>query len=212
MNKPITTTGFFGSRYLAKGNLIFFLICFYPTIQICCSQGVNKQKASGSTYKKALVSYADFKELVSDAEKHRASRLVSFNEFLKASKSKDVIVLDTRSEFRFKRKHLKGAVHLNFSDFTQENLRKIAPDKNTKILIYCNNNFEGDQVNFASKVAVPESRVESQILGNRKPRMLALNVPTYITLYGYGYTNVFELDELVNVNDKRVVFEGTEVK
>jgi hypothetical protein len=42
--------------------------------------------------------------------------------------------------------------------------------------------------------------------------MLALNIPTYINLYGYGYKNVYELDELVNVNDKRIEFEGTAVK
>ena len=42
--------------------------------------------------------------------------------------------------------------------------------------------------------------------------MLALNIPTYINLYGYGYRNIYELDELVNINDKRIKFEGTEVK
>ena len=39
--------------------------------------------------------------------------------------------------------------------------------------------------------------------------MMALNVPTYINLYGYGYQNVYELDELVNVSDQRIEFEGT---
>ncbi|MBK7146479.1 MAG: hypothetical protein IPH76_15185 [Xanthomonadales bacterium] len=39
--------------------------------------------------------------------------------------------------------------------------------------------------------------------------MLALNVPTYITLYGYGYRNVYELDELVQVTDPRIRFEGS---
>ena len=41
--------------------------------------------------------------------------------------------------------------------------------------------------------------------------MMALNVPTYINLYGYGYRNVYELDELVDVNDPRVEFEGSVV-
>ncbi len=39
--------------------------------------------------------------------------------------------------------------------------------------------------------------------------MMALNVPTYINLYGYGYRNVYELDELVNVKDRRITFEGS---
>ena len=38
---------------------------------------------------------------------------------------------------------------------------------------------------------------------------MALNIPTYINLYGYGYKNVYELDELVNVGDPRIKFEGT---
>jgi hypothetical protein len=172
----------------------------------------NKKTMNAHTYKKALVSYTDFKTLLLEAEKHREGRLIDFDEFLHAAKAKDVVVLDTRSAFRFNRKHLKGAINLNFSDFTQENLRRIIPDVQTKVLIYCNNNFEGDRVDFASKVSTPDRKPETQILSNRKPRMLALNVPTYITLFGYGYVNVFELDELVNIKDKRAVFEGTEVK
>ena len=62
-------------------------------------------------------------------------------------------------------------------------------------------------------VLVPEKRenTETQILSNRKPIMLALNIPTFINLYGYGYRNIYELDELVHINDPRIEFEGTEV-
>jgi hypothetical protein len=131
---------------------------------------------------------------------------------LKIAKEENVVILDSRSDFRFNRKHLKGAIHLDFTDFTQNNLLKLIPDTNTKILIYCNNNFDGDAVDFASKMYVPEKKIETQILSNRKPIMLALNIPTRINLYGYGYKNIYELDELVNVNDSRITFEGTEVK
>jgi hypothetical protein len=41
--------------------------------------------------------------------------------------------------------------------------------------------------------------------------MLALNIPTYINLYGYGYRNVFELGELVHIGDRRIKFEGSVV-
>ena len=157
--------------------------------------------------------YNDFKKLVLEVESHRAKRLISLDTFLKMSKEENVVVLDSRSDFRFKRKHIKGAIHLDFSDFTQKDLEKVIPfNPNTKILIYCNNNFDGDQIDFASKVSTPGVVMESQILPNRKPIMLALNIPTYINLYGYGYRNIYELDELVNVNDSRIEFEGTEVK
>jgi rhodanese-related sulfurtransferase len=163
-------------------------------------------------YPKALVDYTDFKNLVTEVEKIRAERLISLDEFLKMSKENNVVILDSRSDFRFNRKHIKWAIHLDFTDYTQENLKKLIPDTNTKILIYCNNNFDGDQVDFASKVAKPQNSIETQILSNRKPIMLALNIPTYLNLYGYGYKNIYELDELVNVNDPRIKFEGSEVK
>jgi len=172
----------------------------------------TKKMAEKDHYPKALVDYDDFKNLVSELEKQREKRLISLDVFLKMSKEKNVVILDSRSDFRFNRKHLKGAIHLDFTDFTQDNLFKLIPDTNTKILIYCNNNFDGDPIDFASKMAKPKNNFETQILSNRKPVMLALNIPTHINLYGYGYKNIYELDELVNVNDLRITFEGTEVK
>jgi rhodanese-related sulfurtransferase len=167
-------------------------------------------------YKKAKVSFEDFKGLVAEVEEHRAQRLVDLNTFLRMSKEPGVIVLDTRSAFRYERIHVKGAKHLAFTDFTQESLGKLIPDFGTKILIYCNNNFDGNQKDFASKVVSltsPRVRkaVASQVVNQQKPLTMALNIPTYINLYGYGYSNVYELDELVNVNDTRIQFEGTVV-
>ena len=172
----------------------------------------TKKMAEKEHYPKALVDYDDFKNLVSELEKQREKNLVSLDVFLKMSKEENVVILDSRSDFRFNRKHLKGAIHLDFTDFTQDNLLQLIPDPNTRILIYCNNNFDGDPIDFASKMAKPKTNIETQILSNRKPIMLALNIPTHINLYGYGYKNIYELDELVNVNDSRITFEGTEVK
>jgi hypothetical protein len=169
-------------------------------------------EAQALTYKKALVDFDAFKGLVAAVERQRSERLLDFDTFLKMSRQKNVVVLDSRSEFRYKRKHLKGARHLAFTDFTEGNLKKLIPDPNTKILIYCNNNLEGDPIDFATKSVAPGPTRENQILENRKPIMLALNIPTYINLYGYGYQQVYELNELVNINDQRVQFEGSEVK
>lgn len=170
---------------------------------------MSKDKA----YPKAKVSFEDFKGIVAELEPHRAKRLIGFDAFLKMSKEPGTIILDTRSTFRYERIHLKGAKHLSFTDFTQGNLQTIIPSFDTRILIYCNNNFEGDEVDFASKIAVPFTAsgvsAASQFKAQEKPRMMALNVPTYINLYGYGYRNVYELDELVNVKDPRAVFEGS---
>lgn len=190
------------------------LVLFCLTSYIVHSQ-TTKSKTTMTEqqqYPKALVDYDDFKNLVVEVEKERANRLVSLDVFLKMSKESNTIILDSRSDFRYNRKHLKGALHLDFTDFTQENLHQLIPDANTKILIYCNNNFDGDPIDFASKMSFPKNTPETQILANRKPIMLALNIPTHINLYGYGYKNVYELDELVNINDPRIKFEGSEVK
>lgn len=189
----------------------------------------NTAFAQTPAYPKAKVSFADFKQLVAEVEPHRASRLISLNTFLKMSQEPGVVILDTRSDFRFERIHLRGARHLSFSDFTQANLSKIIPSFDTKVLIYCNNNFDGNQRDFATKSAGPilsnvnrlgslsKSNVSNdtpatQIAAQERPLTLALNIPTYINLYGYGYRNVYELDEWVNVNDPRIVFEGSVVK
>ncbi len=164
----------------------------------------NKSNAAETgNYPKALANYGDFKGLVSQVEQYRQQRLVSLNDFLKMQKEPNTVVLDTRSANRYTARHMKGAISLPFTDFTQTNLARLIPDANTRILIYCNNNFMGDQVNFATKTAAPSAA------NNHTPLTLALNIPTYINLYGYGYKNIYELDELVNMSDNRVQFEGT---
>jgi rhodanese-related sulfurtransferase len=169
--------------------------------------------AQNKDYPKAKVSFDDFKGLVAEVEGHRADRLVDLDTFLRMSKQPGVVILDTRSTFRFNRIHLKGAKHLNFSDFTQNNLQRVIPSFETTVLIYCNNNFEGNQTDFASKVAIPAARARvtpaTQFAVQAKPLMMALNIPTYVNLYGYGYRNVYELNELVDVKDPRITFEGS---
>lgn len=139
---------------------------------------------------RAKVSFDDFKGLVAEVETHRASRLIDLDAFLKMSKEEGVIIFDSRSDFRFDRIHVKGAKHLAFTDFTQDNLKKVIPNPEAKILIYCNNNFDGNQTDFASKVAKPypkaDKAVATQLAAQAKPLMMALNIPTYINLYGYG--------------------------
>lgn len=188
-------------RILSRNTLIIMLLFFLMT---------GYSQAETKSYPHAKVSFEDFKGLVQEVEEHRASRLVSLDAFLKMSKEPGTIILDTRSDFRFERLHLKGAKHLSFTDFTQDNLAEVIPSFDTKILIYCNNNFEGNQVDFASKIAFPRNTsVTNQIASQEKPLMMALNIPTFVNLYGYGYQNVYELDELVAVDDPRISFEGT---
>ncbi len=165
--------------------------------------------AACSQERSPFVSFDDYDKLMDEVKEHRKTRLVELPVFNEMSKENGVIILDARSDSMFASKHIKGAVHLNFADFTQESLAEVIPSADTKILIYCNNNFIDDQKNFPTKMVVPQSIKKGG--GGDKGLTLALNIPTYINLYGYGYKNVYELSELISVNDSRIEFEGTSI-
>lgn len=176
----------------------------------------------------ALVNYGYFKELVSEVEAYRSEHLISLEDFLERSKELNTVILDTRSKAMYDLKHVKGALHLNFSDFTLPELNSLFAKFNgtqTEILIYCNNNFFDskatlDKVSpefllqdaaFIGKSALPVeiTKIDEKKVKFNNEYTLALNIPTYINLYGYGFKNVYELNELVDVNDPRITFEGT---
>lgn len=160
----------------------------------------------------SLVDYDSYEKIVLEVKEHRAERLISTDEFVEMSKMDDVVILDTRSKAMYTAKHIKGAIHLNFSDFTQDNLEDLLPSRDVKILIYCNNNFADDPKFFASKIYVgPEPLKSTDVSSPMSAVTMALNIPTYINLYGYGYKNVYELSELISVFDKRIKLEGTEL-
>lgn len=156
------------------------------------SQSLYSQKTD--SLKPSKVDYDAFIELTNEVQEYRKQRLLSFNDFLNHMKDENTLLLDTRSKDAYIKKHIKGAVHLNFSDFTDKKLAEIIPSKDTKVLIYCNNNIDGDQISFPTKL-VP----------------LALNIPTFINLYGYGYKNIYELGALLPSSFIELEFEGTTV-
>ena len=108
------------------------------------------------------------------------------------SREPGTVVLDARSPARFDELHVAGAINLSFPDIAVESLARALPDKDARILIYCNNNFSGAAGAFPSKL--PSA---------------SLNLPTYVALYDYGYRNVYELGPLIDVAASALVFEGT---
>ncbi|OGS76007.1 MAG: hypothetical protein A3D31_00070 [Candidatus Fluviicola riflensis] len=158
-----------------------------------------------------LVNFEDYSELMAEVEPYREAHLVSLDRFNEMSKE-NTIILDFRSKAQYDAKHVKGAINLDFTEFTQERLNELIPDPETKILIYCNNNFVTDFEDLTM-----DYNLQSKAMTYPKPnlkkyqRTLALNIPAYINLYGYGFKNVYELGELVLVADERVEFEGTAV-
>ena len=185
--------------------MIGFLLCATATLSF--AQETNHKKTK-EAYTKANVSYSDFEMLMKKVKPIRAKRMISFNQLLAFQQEKNTVLLDTRSVEKYNARHIKGAINLPYTEFTQYSLEDLIPNKDTKILIYCNNNIDGDQIFFESKSFEPKKANNKD---SPKPIMLALNVPTYITLFGYGYQNIYELDEMVHIKDPRVNFKGTNI-
>jgi len=141
-----------------------------------------------------LIDYKEFQKIVAASASERESHRLTEPQFIKAMADTNAVLLDARSASKYGLRHIRGAVSLPFTDFTADTLAKVIPAKGTKILIYCNNNFEGSPVSFASKA--PSA---------------SLNISTYTSLRSYGYTNIFELGPLLDVRTTAIPFAGTEL-
>ena len=124
------------------------------------------------------------------AAKHRESRRVSDQEFIRMSLEPGTVILDARSRQKFEQLHVKGAINFSFPDIAIESLKKTIPDKTTRILLYCNNNFRNAEGPFPTKL--PSA---------------SLNISTYIALFNYGYRNVYELADTVDLKASKLDFE-----
>ena len=152
------------------------------------------------------IDFAGFLKQAAQLEKLREQCRVGVEQFVAMIDQPGTVLLDTRSADAFQSSHVVGAVHLNFSDFTDSKLASVIPTKHTRVLIYCNNNFDTEtdvRVRVGSKAALTSL--------NDKRAPLALNIPTFINLHGYGYENVYELADRVSVNDPRIKLAGTDV-
>ncbi len=127
--------------------------------------------------------------VAAEAAEHRESRRLTEADFIRMSREPGTVILDARSRGKYLELHIKDAINLSFSDITVDSLERTLPDKNTRILIYCNNNFVGAQAAFPTKIAVA-----------------SLNLSTYIALYSYGYRNVYELGPLLDIKTSKLDF------
>ena len=133
------------------------------------------------------VDFAGFNNLSQDVHAYRANRLVSHAQFEAMAREPGTIILDARSAGAYRMGHIAGAINLSLTDFTAPSLAATIRNPNARILIYCNNNFTD---NIAPVVL--------------KSAPLALNVPTFINLYGYGYENIYELSGAYSIADAEI--------
>lgn len=128
-----------------------------------------------------------FLKVAAKAAEYRETRRLTEAEFIMMSKEPGVVVLDARSQQKYEELHIRGAVNLSFPDITVESLATMFPDKNARILIYCNNNFVNAEDAFPRKMAAA-----------------SLNLSTYVSLFTYGYRNVYELGPLLDVKTTKL--------
>ncbi|HSP14922.1 MAG TPA: rhodanese-like domain-containing protein [Thermoanaerobaculia bacterium] len=133
--------------------------------------------------------------IANEAAVDRQSRRLSEEDFLRLSREPGAVILDARSAEKFCELHVRGAVNLSFPDFTAGNLKRVIPDLNSPVLIYCNNNFTNAESAFPTKMA-----------------KASLNLSTYIALFTYGYRNIYELGPLLDVRTTRLTLESCEAR
>lgn len=134
------------------------------------------------------MSYDGYRDLVEEVRPYRLARLIDWDTFAAAARERNVLILDARSERQFAAGHIRGAVNVPLTEFSVALLAEvIGSDRNRPILIYCNNNFREDRPPVALKTG-----------------RLALNLSTFTHLYGYGYRNIRELNDVVTMDDPRI--------
>ena len=145
--------------------------------------------ASPLVYANPAIDMEGYLRVAREAAEHRQTRRVSEEEFIRMSREPGTIVLDARSREKYDELHVRGALNLPFPDIAIESLKRAIPDRNTRILIYCNNNFANAEGPFPAKIA-----------------RASLNLSTYIALYSYGYRNVYELGASIDIRKSRLEF------
>ncbi|MFN4184723.1 MAG: rhodanese-like domain-containing protein [Hyphomonas sp.] len=166
---------------------VLLLSAGFIVLGLTASPQANAQEDAGQ------IDYAGFQALTAEAAPHRQARLVPLDIFNELRADPNTLVIDARSAQAFAQGHIEGAVNINFSDFTEEKLGQVIGSKDRRILIYCNNNFTDNIAPVMLKSAP-----------------LALNIATYVNLYGYGYRNVYELDGGYELSDERLAWAGAE--
>jgi len=145
--------------------------------------------AAAGTLANPAIDADGYLRIAAEAAQHRAARRLTEDAFIAMSREPGTVILDARSREKYDELHIRGAVHLAFPDITVESLARVLPDRNARILIYCNNNFANAPGPFPAKL----------------PRA-ALNLSTYVALYTYGYRNVWELGPFLDARATRIEF------
>jgi hypothetical protein len=175
---------------LSSGLLIFTITLLHAQQQ----QALRQQLRQSYTAPNRQIDYPGFLHNAVQVGKLRLERRVSEQDFIEMSREPDTIIFDARSDSKYQMLHVQGARHLSLPDITAAELANVIPSKETRVLIYCNNNFENEPAALPTKAFTA-----------------SLNLYTFNTLYSYGYTNVYELGPVIDITKSKLPFEGTKI-
>lgn len=100
----------------------------------------------------------------------RRQRTVDVDGFLDMIGDENTVLLDVRPSWEYRCAHVKGALNMSVADITADSMKRIAPERDTRIVIYCSN----------SVYSTPMRRI-------------ALTSMAFPVLFELGYSNVYQL-------------------
>ena len=165
--------------------------CAHLVVIGCLAFAANAIAREPEAIFNPAIDTAGYLRMATAALAYRDSRRLSEEDFVRYAREPGTIVLDARSREKYDELHVAGAINLSFPDIAIDSLRRAIPNRSTRILIYCNNNFRGAESPFPSKLP-PAS----------------LNLSTFIALYTYGYRNVWELGPQLDLERSILRFES----
>jgi len=182
-----------GGRLTTRIVLVFAWLAFSRSPIVQPARAFAADRAPATAAANPAIDMPGFLKVSAEAARHRERRRISEADFIRMSREPGTLVLDARSRAKYEELHVRGAVHLSFPDIAIESLARVIPDRDTRVLIYCNNNFVDAEGPFPAKL--PSA---------------SLNLSTFIALYTYGYRNVYELGPRIDMDDTKLEFETSD--
>jgi phage shock protein E len=178
--------------------------CWKPIVAVCGvvvmplahavePEAIHSQSGPSQVAANPAIDVASYLRVSRQALERRETHRLTERDFIRMSREPGTVVLDARSREKFDLLHVRGAINLSFPDIAVGSLEDALPDKDVRILIYCNNNFRNAEDPFPSKL--PSA---------------SLNISTYIALYDYGYRNVYELGPQLDIDQSALEFESSQ--
>ncbi len=195
-----------------------FNACATPPDHDHLKADIRAEVSAPPVEKGASCDSAGFLDAAALAEKLRVKRRISAETFARMAKEPGTIVLDARGALDHAQLRVKGSINLPYTAMAEESLRRVIPNPETRILIYCRNNLVSSRPSTSFPVVpTPPKIMRDPQTGLPYPTEFdppqipktygaGLNIPTYITLYIYGYRNVYELDPVVDPNNSPIEF------